>query len=312
MATVYLLMMLKDETARLARWIEHYRPIVPFSHMILLDNGSSHPETLDLLSLAEAHGARVVREHTSFAAFAGKGNVIAHYIREIDETRAYDFAIPLDCDEYLGLFTDRCFTTDPQAIHRYLDGLRREKRALRIPVSMFNDPSRNGLFWGDRHFHKGFLRARTIKSLDNGFHEPGSRLESGSHTTRLFYFHEHNLPYDQWRQNALNKLNEVVDTSDPVKLANYLRQPTHQAGQHLLKDLRGTRQDYIAKYLDRIRIGLDPRHPEATTIHTPDGRTALWDGDLYIRRHRDVASDRTYGALMHYIIAGTEENRPLY
>ncbi|WP_367160434.1 hypothetical protein ABUE34_02955 [Kozakia baliensis] len=73
--------------------------------------------------------------------------------------------------------------------------LKGERRAFRIGTSLFNPVDRPGWFAVDPEFRKGFLPAGSADVVDNGQHNPNSRLTRGFAGTRFTYLHWHNYPY---------------------------------------------------------------------------------------------------------------------
>lgn len=317
MAVLLFIMMLKDEGARLSEWFRHHSQYAAYNQFYIFDHGSTDPFTLELLAEAESRGTHVYRHLTDRNSFHKKGNVFADLIRTtLDPNITYDFVFPIDCDERLAMFTDTGITTDVRQIDRYAKSLRTNFSALRIPTSFFNDPGRANTYWVDKHFYKGFLRSNTIRGIDGGSHVPSSRVQQGHISTRFFYLHDHNVTdYAEWKTRGLNKLIGLAPGVDDLEsAAQYAQRDSFpdQSGIHIIRDLKAypTKEAYLNRYVDRVRVEFSLQDTNTIVLHIPTAhgvKTVLWDGERYLRDHRDVAERYTLGALQHFLTAGVDE-----
>ena len=125
MTRIRCVMMQKNEATLLEPWILWHAAIFGFPSLTIIDNGSTDPAVLDIQTRYEEKGVRIIRDHASHSDFLHKGEVIANIIRQWDAEESYDFAVPLDCDEFLTVFLDQ-LSLDPDVIRRQFDYLKQE------------------------------------------------------------------------------------------------------------------------------------------------------------------------------------------
>lgn len=329
MARVRCVMMQRDESMLLEPWLRYYGYLFGFDNLTVFDNGSLRPDVLATLDRFEASGVTIYRGYAGQENFEGKGYHFGNIIRGWDHGGDYDFALPLDCDEFLAVLDRDGITCGRTAIHRLLDGLADEKRALGIEFSMFNAPGRTGTYH-PRRYPKGFFARDTFEGLDRGFHEPVSRY-GGSRDTGLTYLHYHNKPFAAARAFAAWKLAGRIDLSRPESWEGYTG-----SGNHLLPLMRMSEADYLHQFDDRVLLRydglenllrllgpLDPAlfperngsapSPEilgpATLVN--EAGTGSWqrfDEATYYELNPDVAQNGIEG-LKHYLRHGFEERR---
>jgi len=274
-----------------------------------MDNGSTDPYTLALLKTAKKKGACLYWGYDTPHDFHNKGGHFGNIIKHWDAEHKYDYALPVDCDELLSVFTRTGISTSANDIHEELERLNGTRCTLRIDMSLFNIPERTGWFAPVRHFHKGFLPSNALEILDNGHHEPVSRLEPGYRSTRLTYLHHHNRPFDAWRAMIKRKLNGRVDTSDESALLAYEAKPGAE-GVHLIRSLFMSREEYVYQYAKELQIHAGIGEGKLTLLNLPGNNIEIWDNNAYLAVNPDVTGyDLT--ALHHYIRYGFLEGRTL-
>jgi len=308
MAIVKVIMMQRDEGDSLLRWVSHYANLFGFSNLSIMDNGSRDPYTIDILKWVEHSGSHIYWNLDTRHDFHNKGGHIGNVIRHWDAGPAYDFALPVDCDEILAVFTDKGLTTETSAIHAEFDSLLNIQQALRIDTSMFNVPGRPGWYSPVRHFHKGFLRSNSIDITDSGHHEPKSRLAEGYEVTRFTYLHWHNPDFDAYRAAAKRKLEGIVDTSSVKAMRDYGRNLGAE-GAHLIQAILMSKSKYLTQYDKELQLYVG----EGSFINflsLPDKRTHLWNSDAYLTRNPDVLR-YSLSPLHHYVRWGFPEGRSL-
>lgn len=310
MAVVRVVMMQRDEGTALARWISHYAWLFGFENLTILDNGSVDTQTLSILDSAEKQGVTVRRDLNQPHDFHRKGGHFTNIIKDWDGRYEYDFALPLDCDELLAVFTDDGLSLDKTTIHTALDALIGTECALRIDTSLFNVPGQPGWYAPVRHFHKGFVSARTISVCDNGQHEPRSAIRDEFKSTVFTYLHDHHVPYQNWRARLKNKVAGLVDAEDDTALRAYLAQP-HAEGAHAVEALLVTEEEYAHLYDGSVRVFMGAGATPINFIEGPGLETTLWNASSYLEANRDVKKHYTIGPLQHYLRDGFRENRPL-
>lgn len=158
-AVVRVVMMQRDEGALLMAWLSHYSGLFGMERLTIFDNGSTDPLTLHLLARAETCGATVRRDFTDPADFHAKGLHFVNEMRRWDAGPDYDFALPVDCDEFLAVVCDETISPRRADVHQEFARLVGERRALRIGTSLFNVVDRPGWFAVDTDFIKGFVPA---------------------------------------------------------------------------------------------------------------------------------------------------------
>jgi hypothetical protein len=335
MARVKCVMMQRDEDALLDPWLRWYTALFGARNLLVLDNGSVLPAVRDRLAVAEAEGVAVVRGHDAPQDFLDKGLHVEAAIRRFDAAAAadpaangYDFALPLDCDEFLAVWTADGLSCEPDAIHAALDGLRGVRSALGIEMSLFNAPNRPGWFVADT-LEKGFLPANSVQDVDHGFHRPRSRLQDGTCWTRLCFLHFHNKPFDTLRAHARRKLDGLVDHGDPDALRRYAGINAHLVPYFFIRQdqyegmpdhLLTVRLPSFARRAAVLELGsmLDwPARSIAAAatdgpilVRSPEGTVAPFDGAAYLAANPDVVRAGVM-PLQHYLRHGWREGRPL-
>lgn len=334
MARVRCIMMQRDEGQLLDAWLKYYGYLFGFENLEVLDNGSRDPLTVFILEQFEAVGVLVYRQHTGIEAFERKGSIIHGIINGWDLDHQYDFALPCDCDEFLALFTRAGLSCARSAIHAGLDRLTDSGQALGIRTSLFNVPLQTDWFHPDV-FPKGFLPSHSILELDSGYHEPKSRLQVGMRDTDFTYLHFHNKPYETVQAHTRRKMYRRVDIEDRDAMQRY-----RGAGEHMIKDLLMSREEYVHQFDHRITVCFEQftdqmralgareslltgdatllrrhqRTPEGkTTIRLPAGETKpshmiAFDSAAYLSNNPDVHIATGCG-LPHYLYYGFREGR---
>lgn len=305
MALIRVLMMQRDEGPLLARWLRYYGNLFGADNLTIMDNGSTDPETLSYLQSAELAGTTVMRDFVSAHDFQHKGGHFVNIIRHIwDPNGGYDFALPVDCDEFLAVFTEQGISTKREDILGEFEGLKDAVMSLRIPLSMFNVPDRPGWYAPITNFHKGFVRAGTLKIMDSGQHEPITATP-GYQSTRFTYLHEHNRPYAEFRRRLMLKLRGMVDTEDAEALTSYLENPPAH-GAHIAEALRMSEADYLSRYSDMPLVWV-PTFSGRSKIEV-DGLLGWWSNEKYLLNNPDVGGYHL-GLLQHYLTFGWREGR---
>jgi hypothetical protein len=284
----------------------------------------------ETLARFEAAGVTVLRQFAVYADFERKGDLLGLAIRGWDARGEYDLALPVDCDEFLALFTAAGLTCARGAIHAYLDTLAGRPEVLAIQTSSYNVPGRPGWFW-PAGASKRFFTAGTIGTLDQGFHVATSRKSDAVFLTRLTHLHLHHKPHATVLEHAHRKLQFRVDVNDLAALRAY-----NGPGDHLVRHFMRTEAEYLTQFDDVLTFGytgfsailsalghrsemVTVPQPPAPPLHgtvsvrrpsrsDPAGEIVLFDAEAYLRAHLDVAA---IGAppLEHYLYHGFNEGR---
>ncbi|MDF3624069.1 glycosyltransferase family 2 protein [Brytella acorum] len=307
MAHVKVLMMQKDEGENLSRWLSHYSNLFGMNNLTIMDNGSSDEFTLDLLRSAEGGGCKIIRGYDTQHDFQNKGGHFNNIIKSWDAECDYDFALPVDCDEIIAAFTDTGISRGSQDIHSVLDTLKNEQRALRLDMSLFNVPGRPEWFAPVRHFHKGFVAAKSLEGIDNGQHEPWTKFTRDYLGVRLTYLHYHNRPYTELIERTRSKLSDLMDIDNREELQRNLHSPKIP-GSHLIEILLSTEEEYKRKYDGEIQIFVPTF--SGSNFLTFKNNTFLWNAAAYLAANPDVVGYELCG-LHHYLRHGYQEGRHL-
>lgn len=316
---IRVVMMQRDEGPMLMAWLSYYGQIFGFPALTIFDNGSVDPLTVHLLAHAEKCGASVRRDRPDPADFHGKGLHFAELFREWDRQGDYDFALPVDCDEFLVVIDDEGISTSRERILQEFVCHLGEKRALRIGSSLFNVPSKPGWFALDTGFIKGFLPSGSVAVVDNGQHNPSSRLASGFALTRFSYLHFHNHDFPEMQRRARLKLSSsLLNPDDRAALLRFAELP-NMPGRHLVGVLLNDEAHYLTRYNALLQLYLPwARSASALNTHLANGPVLLrdrqmaqpWSGSAYREHYADVEAWPP-GPLMHYLLHGWCEGRHL-
>lgn len=300
--------MQKNEGPLLLRWFNHYSRLFGTQNLTVLDNGSTDRYTLKILAHFESFGAKIRREHADHRDFDQKGGHFLNIIKSWDAEFDYDFAIPVDCDEFLAVFTDHRVSVDVVDIMTELNSLKKVQCALRIDTSLFNVPNDPGWFSPIRHFHKGFLPAKSILELDNGQHAPVSKLKDGHISTRLTYLHWHNRSLPDLKAATIRKLEGRVDINDPEAMQEYGRNPA-LPGNHLVVNLLLTAKVYKSIYSKELCLSVSDLTEKSTEFRENKVKWR-WNATDYLANNPDVL-EYGLGPLHHYIRTGWTEKRSI-
>ena len=334
MARVKCVMMQRDEDLILEPWLRYYGYLFGYENLTVFDNGSESTDVRRILEQYAAVGVTVVRHFSTVGDWLAKGDLFAAQIKCWDRDCDYDFAIPLDCDEFLMLFTDRGIACGRAEIHAYLDGLIGRVDAFGIGSTSFNLPGRPGWFWPDLGA-KTFFAAGTLRTLDHGFHAGTSSESDVTFRTRLSHFHFHHKPHATVLEHARRKLRPFVDVDDPEAIRMF-RGP----GFHLVRHFFQSETEYHDQFDGKLTIGfpgfanlmaalgvgsdmfaqpfdaVKAISAGYVTVRLPplDGLPAqevLFDGPAYLQRYLDVAV-AGINPLEHFLFNGYYERRTAF
>ncbi len=328
MARIKCIMMQRDETQLLLPWLRHHGALFGFENLIVLDNGSRDTGVLATLACFERAGVRVERAHAQPQDFLDKGRHVARVIAGLDAASGpedgYDFALPIDCDEFLAVFDEFGLSCSRRAIDRAFDALLGERRALAIEMSLTNVVGRPGWFAADT-LQKGFLPAGSVQEVDHGFHHLRSRLEDGMRWTRFCFLHFHNKPFETLVAHARRKLDGLVDHHDLDALRRYRGMNYHlvpyffmtEAQYRSIPDrmLTLTAPGFIdlaaALGTDRMLFGGPATETDGTVrLRLPGEAPVAFEGTAYLAAHPDVQA-AAVAPLQHYLRHGWSEGRRL-
>ncbi len=316
--------MQRDERQLLEPWLRHHGLLFGFENLVVLDNGSREADVLATLARYERAGVRVERGHAAPRDFLDKGLHVARLIAELDREGGYDFALPIDCDEFLAVFDEDGLSCGRRAVDAAFDALIGERRALGIALSLANAAGQPGWFVADT-MQKGFLPRGCVLDVDHGFHRPRSRLADGMRATRFCYLHFHNKPFATLLAHARRKLDGLVDHRDAQALRGYSGINYHlvpyffltETQYHAIPDrmlalqVPGFTRLAAALGTDGALFGTPPADlGDRVRLRRPGEAPVPFDAAAYLAAHPDVRA-AGMAPLQHYLQHGWGEGRPL-
>ena len=326
--------MQKNERTLLEPWILHHARLFGFEALTVIDNGSDLPAVLKLLQRYERRGVTVIRDYPTPADFGRKGEIVTSVIQSWDREGGYDFAIPLDCDEFLVSFTSR-LAWDRASVLGSLALMRGHATTFINDRLLLNVPHRPGYF-RPQIVNRSLFAAGTIVGLDRGFHEPQTIYPERRMRAPLACLHLHNRPsYADIQTAARQKLYRLIGDADPATVA-----PTAESG-HLYFYFQVPEADFIQQYRIHPDIyvpgllhcfeqrGMDWKSLLGVGGIQPDIRSSNgyfahrtednekkhifqpFDAAFYAEHNPDVANDPHFGRwpLVHFIETGWKEGR---
>ena len=285
MATVKCVMMQRDEELLIEPWLRYYGYLFGFENLAVFDNGSVLEGVIQTLRRFERVGVKVYWNFAGTQHFQGKGFHFTNVIKGWDFGGGYDFALPVDCDEFIAVIHPDGLSCQRSMIHQALDGLRGERMALGIEFSMFNIPGQAGRY-RPQHYPKGFLASGTIRSLDHGHHYPAAE-QSGRRETDLTFLHYHHKPFRMMVEHARRKLEGVIDLDRPELSLDHTG-----SGNHLIKLLMMTEQDYVGQFNQSLMLEFGGLEDLLRLLSPLDGRLFPLTSDLSNDKPTDTTRAR--------------------
>ncbi|MBB3102457.1 glycosyltransferase family 2 protein [Azomonas macrocytogenes] len=237
------LMMQKNEIDLLEKWIIHHGDIFGFENLYIFDNGSTDEKIKIISNEFTKKGVNFFFDFNTPTDFENKGKIIGRKIIELDSKEKYDFFIPLDCDEFVGVLNANGeYSCQREDIDKELAYHIKSEDVLLFKWQCFNSPINKNSFQ-IQSTRKCFFRSKTFDSMDVGFHWGKSRLSGGEHHTSLIQFHFHNKPFEILREHAKEKLKLRVKSFEPDSLKNY-----DGPGLHMIKYFLATEKDYLSEF----------------------------------------------------------------
>ncbi len=230
--------MQKDEELLLEPWILHHGYLFGFENIFIFDNGSTSPLTHAVLHRYARLGLNVVWDKSTTHDYTLKGWIVGDQIKELQAQHAYDFYLPMDCDEFIAFAGAGGVSMHRQAIHDCLASHVGVNQVLRIADCLNNVPGRCNIFAIQGH-RKSIVPATGLIYLDHGHHVPD--IEGGGEyiLSDLIHIHMHNKPLSYLQKSARDKLAPFVDVDDHDALRAF-----NGVGNHLQKYLFYTADGY--------------------------------------------------------------------
>lgn len=235
-----ILMMQKNETELLDKWVVYHSYQVGFENLYVYDNGSTNSEVVNKLKTFEKLGLNVIWHFNTKNDFGNKGSIFKEAINKLEALELYDFFIPLDCDEFIAVSDkEGNISCDKSALIEVLDNCKGRDELLLIEGQLYNS-SISEHWFNKQPYRKCFFYKDTIKDLDLGFHWGKVKNSESELRTRLVQFHFHNKPYSVGKAHAKEKLIGRVDNFSLDCLSKY-----NGAGLHLIRFFTQSEDVYI-------------------------------------------------------------------
>ncbi|MBS4076242.1 glycosyltransferase family 2 protein [Ameyamaea chiangmaiensis] len=323
-------MMQRNESALLEPWILYHADLFGMANLEIIDHASDDPWVLATLARYEAQGVTVHRQYREPSDFLRKGEIVRQAIEAWDRERVYDYALPLDCDEFV-VFCDAQISSDATRIHDYLDRIRDIPATLHIERMFLNVPDEPGYFL-PQVVGKSLFQAGAIRALDNGFHNPVSCHEAHGRV-HLGVVHLHNRAFEDVRARAAEKLAGLVDINDQEALRGFDGEGRHLTSYFFMEEtffrLRYRREPavYVPAFLTHLKglgiswaacFGCEPRrlppvcNAQGFLVRLPEGddatRLVSFHEGFYLDLYPDVR-ESGFWALSHFMSVGYREGR---
>lgn len=231
--------MQKNEGGLIRSWITHHANTFGAENVFVLDNVSMDAQTLAILDWAERCGVNIIWGIEEFARKGIEVNAL------IDSLRGkYDWFIPLDADEFVGVYRNNRLCMQRHAIMSELQMLCPDK-LVRMSNYVWSIPGSPLGYYTEAR--KVIVPSALHVRLDLGFHlfswEPGSYGNTVNddlfQNSNLSYTHLHNKPYDRLLDSARSKLTGRVKSFDLKDLKEYSGD-----GRHVIRYFFMTKDEY--------------------------------------------------------------------
>lgn len=231
--------MQKDEGELIRSWILHHANVFGAENIFVLDNVSEDVMTLAVLDWAERCGVNVIRRVEDFER---KGIEVSNLIDSLRDQ--YEWFVPLDSDEFIGVYSDGKLSMERQAILSELQALQPDK-IVRMGHYIWAIPGSSLGYYTEAR--KVIVPSSQKVQLDLGFHlfswdasSFGNTVDDGLfQPANLCYVHLHNRPYEKALASARKKLARRVKSFSPEDLESY-----SGAGKHLVRYFFMTPEEY--------------------------------------------------------------------
>lgn len=243
-------MMHKDEPFLLGPWVDYHSKLFGKHSIYIFDNGSTDPRALRILNLLKDDGFNIDSAHASGDDFSQKGEIVLDLIRKLEERALFDWYFPLDCDEFICLAEGGAVSTNSVDIHRYLEGLPRIDKVLRISHAYDNCPTHPQYYFKSQQ-RKCFFQKNVVKELDRGSHVATSYVcGTDYYYSNIAYVHMHFRDYASYCKSCRNKLEPFVQSFSEKDLCAHLEQKG--PGFHLVNGLLMGKQEYYKRSFFRF------------------------------------------------------------
>ena len=268
---VACLMMQKDETELLEKWILYHGDIFGFEHLYIWDNGSTRSEILPLIEKYSYRGVNFLDGARRHEKYREKGVFIGKQIKSLEKFKYYDFFLPMDCDEFLCLREPigTNLETSKEEILRAFSALPPQANLFQIGWNYPNNIRETRSFYG-WEFDKKFVRKDTFVRMDHGGHCIETFKGDPVTQSPFAFIHFCFRTFRDAQQNARDKLVLTPEIAElPVeeirkhRVARFLLMNEDEYTREFV-DVKNTArfraphlEEFFAKYGRRIPFDLD-------------------------------------------------------
>lgn len=254
MPRVACLMMMKNEEQLIEPWLVYHGYMFGFENLYVWDNGSTSNEIKGILYKYENKGVNVDFSKNTKEDFHLKGVRLGDKISELDSENAYDFFLPLDCDEFLVLKAtdDRIIRANKKLIHDAFNSLESERVVFEVNFNYPNILHEPKMFYGWAH-QKRFFSQKSFNGMDKGFHNANIMDGISQKISPFGHIHYHFKPLDTMKQHSAEKLYQFIGENGDLNSVP----KDNRVGRFLHMDER----EYL-EYLEKLRENKKYSAPE--------------------------------------------------
>ena len=226
---LHLILMQKNEGKLLSAWIRYHAKIAEYQDILVIDNGSTDPETLEVLASAEQHGIVVDRNFSSKSDFDNKHNIIFKKIHDAQKTGKFDFIFPLDADEFLVATSENGEVfVNYESIASELRNYVSDHAHFKFSGSFYNNPTEIGTYF----FYKEpgvFFSREEIKEIDLGYHQASTVSCNPPIETKIAVVHFQYKRLEIAKTYAVEKLKSRIEDFGTDRLRSFTGVGSHMA-----------------------------------------------------------------------------------
>jgi hypothetical protein len=262
---VKIVTMLKNEDELALKWVKYHASMVGYENLILLDNGSDSADTRAALTWASEQGANVSAAFSKQADFVKRGSIIGNIIKRLDAEDPADFYFPLDCDEFLSVWSDGRLDCSREGLEAELSRWLDCERPLLIYAGLDNSPHKPGFFRWSLGQRKMFFARDACVFLDHGFHCGMTRAGGEPERTKIVYIHYHFKPYGLLVAHSKAKLAPFTSDFSVDNMKKHVAGRKHawHCAEHLLR----TPEDYALSFACEMFLPFPEVAPKFASIN---------------------------------------------
>lgn len=253
--------MQKNERDLLRTWALYHAQLTDPGHIYIYDNGSDDEDVIaDLAELAD-EGFQVVTSCSSHEDFERKGQVFTKLVKRLGQrSQPPDFAVPLDCDEFLLAHQPGELPShEPQQVIEEFERLHQVMQpqdVVQYHRWLHNVHTRPGLFAEDDALRKVIITPQSqVPALNVAYQ--ANTAETTVVTSNLSLLHYHNRDYAEMLTKIREKLSGRVRDFSAGELIR-LKEASGK-GFHLVDSFLQNEDEYRRKYSEFPMVRFDPR-----------------------------------------------------